>query len=223
MAVSKYALVKIGDQFGNLTVLSPAEHLRVHNGKRLNSYKRWNCVCKCSTQFVAKDRNLRIGQAKSCGKCKPTDLERLISNTAESDPSKCWEWTGARNTAGYGSFQMRGKWMNASRAAYILLVGEIPNGLHVCHKCDNPPCVNPAHLFLGTHKENMADMRRKNRHRPPVLNGERHPMAKLNWDSVREILALRKAGERSASIASKFNVSKGAICDIIYGRRWQQP
>lgn len=223
MAVRKYAPVKIGDQFGKLTVVSPAEHLRVRSANRLNSYKRWSCVCKCASVVVVKDANLRKGDAKSCGKCKPSDFERLMANTAVLDVNSCWEWTGARNTSGYGAFQIGPKGMNASRASYMLHIGGIPNGMHVCHKCDNRGCVNPNHLFLGTHKDNMADMKRKNRQKTPRLSGERHPMAKLSWDMVQEIRSLRKAGELPAAIASRFNVSKGAICDVIYGRCWQQP
>lgn len=118
----------------------------------------------------------------------------------------CWLWTGAlRNKSGYGNY--RG--MVASRVAWTLVRGEIPDGKFVLHKCDNPLCVNPEHLFIGTKADNAIDMMMK----------DRHPR-KLSKDSVFEIRELHKNGTAQRALASKYGVSPSLVCRVVSGKQW---
>lgn len=134
--------------------------------------------------------------------------------------SGCWEWTGGFTRGGYGRFRMgsvadgtRGQ-RRAHRVSWELFHGPIPNGYDVCHACDNPPCVNPDHLFLGTRKDNMVDMRRKGR----AAANERHPQAKLTDGQVAEIRALGGTMPQH-KIGSLFGVDQRHISRILSGSR----
>src|SRR5258708_9493686 len=98
----------------------------------------------------------------------------------------CWEWTGYKASNGYGRFMLRGDAVRAHRACYEIYVGPIPEGMHVLHRCDNRGCVNPSHLFLGTHTDNMRDMEAKGRSRHP--RGDNHLSSKLTESQVRAII-----------------------------------
>lgn len=101
-----------------------------------------------------------------------TFLRRFWRRVAKADDEACWEWTGGRlQGKGYGRLGFRGKTGYAHRVSWIIANGEIPTGLFVLHRCDHPPCVNPAHLFLGDGDANMADMVAKGRQ----ARGDRHP------------------------------------------------
>src|SRR5690606_12878457 len=135
----------------------------------------------------------------------PKEIHRFWSKVDMSGgPNSCWEWQGSRDADGYGRFTSnRSKrlgfgpksWV-ASRAAWLIHTGHLPGDLLVCHHCDNPPCVNPAHLFLGTNNDNMRDMNRKGRHpRKAAWNpsGETNPRAKMTDEQVIE--ARRRVAE----------------------------
>jgi hypothetical protein len=135
--------------------------------------------------------------------------ERLV----RPDLGPCWEWNGHRRKWGYGSFQAPGI-NNASRAAYMFAYGELTDGMFVCHRCDNPPCVNPAHLFEGTPSENTRDMYQKRRHAFVVA----HPRLKLTDEDVRDIRASYTGawGQQSA-LARQYGVSDNQISLIVRG------
>jgi len=120
--------------------------------------------------------------------------------------NECWPWLAYKQADGYGTFRVPGdEKVKAHRMAWILMRGEIPEGLYVCHHCDNPSCVNPAHLFLGTHWDNVQDKvakgRQYNAGRPPSLSD----------DDVRYIRSSKEPGVR---LADKFGLSPASICNI---------
>lgn len=130
----------------------------------------------------------------------------------------CWNWRGGKTVHGYGRLIVppRKGVVYAHRHAYELTFGPIPKGLEICHRCDNPSCVNPAHLFAGTHLANMQDARKKMR----VRFGERHGGAKLTADNISEIRQLRCEGVEQRSIAVRFAVSQSTVSLILSGKRW---
>ena len=142
----------------------------------------------------------------------------------------CWEWTRGKNRGGYGKFRTRGrhgKFHRAHRAAWELTNGPIPDGLCVCHRCDNPPCCNPAHLFLGTQAENLRDMVAKGRGPSGAelgrrSAGEANGNRKLTALQVSEILARLAQGQTSVSIAAAYGVDRSNIRLIANGKTWRR-
>lgn len=155
----------------------------------------------------------------------PRTYEQIIKSVRErlealSEPvpaTGCWIFTGTTNRLGYGYIAWnKHKRMPAHRASYIVHVGPIPTGFDVCHKCDVRSCVNPDHLWAGSHQENMADMVAKGR--SPRMPGEQHPNAILNDDAVRFI---RASNEPKRLIAKLIGVSPTTIGDVRSGKSWK--
>ena len=141
-------------------------------------------------------------------------------------PEECWPWKAARHPAGYGTFWNGARLVKAHRHAWTLLVGPIAEGLCALHRCDNPPCCNPAHMFLGTDADNQRDARAKGRavDPPPTPRGESQHLARLTEADVREIRRLFQRGHRefgSRGLARRFGVDRGTITAVIKGLTWK--
>jgi HNH endonuclease len=136
--------------------------------------------------------------------------------------SDCVIWPRAKDRKGYGAVYLDGKMRKAHRVAWEKHHGQtVPDGLMVMHHCDNPPCVNPDHLFTGTAADNTADMMAKGRHRIGVrLHGEDNPAAKITQDGVREIRALRSQGLSLRKIAAQFGIVNAQVGNIARGKHW---
>lgn len=137
--------------------------------------------------------------------------------------NNCWNWTACKDKDGYGVFNINPnrKYEKAHRFIYELQFGEIPKDKIVCHHCDNPSCVNPQHIYLGTYTSNARDREKRNRGRDQ--NGTKNHMAVLNWGKVKRIRGMWQSGEfTQKDIADHFNVSRGCITGIIYNVNWRE-
>jgi hypothetical protein len=133
----------------------------------------------------------------------------------------CWEWNGSRKARGYGQINAGGRggaMLKAHRVSWAIHFGSIPDGLHVLHRCDNPPCVNPDHLFLGTNKDNASDCKSKGR--KASLAGEQNGRAKLNCGAVLAIRALASEGVSRDEIKDRFAISRTTVREIIERKKW---
>lgn len=155
--------------------------------------------------------------------------ERFEQYFAKTTDGSCWLWTGGLLKSKHGSKHDCGQFnFNATnnratrkneaayRSAWKIYRGDIPDGMSVCHKCDNRLCVNPDHLFLGTHAENMADMMKKERH-PVVAMGSKHAWSKL---TEKDVLEIRSSKEPPSVIAKRFNVTQTNINFIRSRKTW---
>lgn len=136
----------------------------------------------------------------------------------------CWEWTGARKKEGYGATGYRlapGKrrLVHAHKLSWEIHFGPVPVGIQVCHRCDNPPCVNPDHLFLGTQADNIADMIAKGRH--VAVRGAASPHAKLTEEAVSSIRKLRAQGVTLQELAEMYGVALQNISMAANRKSWR--
>lgn len=149
---------------------------------------------------------------------------RLFNGISVNNSTGCWEWNKTKNNHGYGQLTVNKKTAFAHRLSYELFNGEIPNGSQVLHKCDNPSCINPAHLSIGTASDNMRDCynRGRSKLKPNSMPGTQNPSAKLNATDVLEIRKLLKNGHRQHKIAKLFGISQSNVSDIKRGVIWNE-
>jgi len=151
---------------------------------------------------------------------KPAPInQRFWSKVDMSNPFGCWPWLGYRYN-GYGRFNYEGRSTKAHRVAWFLRHGFVSSDKHICHRCDNPACCNPDHMFLGNAWANAQDRTRKGRSKGGSQPGERHPQAKLTWSTVRTIRRLFNEGAAMPALAREYGVSKENVRLIVRNQGW---
>lgn len=169
------------------------------------------------------------------------DVARFHSRTHTAASDECWLWNGRPNASGYGRISLGGKaggYQLAHRVAYAIAHGSIPEGAVICHECDTPACVNPAHLFPGTQRDNIRDASRKgrlatgedhglNRHPQCRQRGEGHWKASLSADDVRALRAEYEAGRDGTGprvtqqeLADRHGLTRRHMSDVLTVKRW---
>lgn len=174
------------------------------------------CV-HCGKPFQKRKETARFCSKKCTGHFfhPATDpIERFWKKVSIAGPDECWPWIGARNSYGHGEFWRRDQTQGmAHRFAWEIKNGPIPDGMVVCHRCDNPPCCNVRHLFLGRPADNSADMTAKGRQ----SRGEAHPVSKL---SEQDVLSIRSSTESGVLLGARFGISSVQVSNIRRRKQW---
>lgn len=200
---------------------------RCKENKEENAFSKAQKVCKaCYAEWYAKKRSKICLECKSLCKGKRhiycSNECKIIHNTNKI-PGGCWEWKGKIHSSGYAvtkDYDNKNSNIQVHRLSYSIFKGKIPEGLCVCHSCDNRKCCNPKHLWLGTHKDNNQDCLKKGRNSGGQPPGEKNPASRLNEKQVKEIRELLKTKIDRSEIAKKYEISKQTVFDIQARRSW---
>lgn len=188
---------------------------------RLVGMAQGSTVCgTCGTPFKTSDPRRKFCSPPCAYAYLKRDMaDRFWEKVDRSGGAdSCWPWRAKRDKHGYGKFGTVGKHQtHASRVAWELTHGPLPHELHVCHACDNPPCCNPAHLFVGSRRDNMADAVQKGR----IGHGERMPQSLLTDTLVQDIRRRVAAGEVQLRIAEEFGVAPSTINNVVSRKTWR--
>lgn len=195
-----------GLRFGKLVVLSFAGigHRKQHV---------WKCQCDCGGQKVVTTGLLNAGQTRSCGCLRPRNKSmtaRLWSRLKVNELTSCWEWQGAKHAFGYGKLTIRGVLQSAPRVVYELLIGPVPENAFVLHRCDNPACCNPEHLYAGTAKDNMMDRAVRGRQKTKLTLAQ----ARAIWH------ACQSHSESYGALGRRYGVTPATVKAIARGQTW---
>lgn len=195
-----------GRRIGRLTVIGPAP---TKAGKA-----QWECRCECgATAVVSGDRMRGKIPTRSCG-CQ-LSISRGLQRVPDADrfwpkvdkSGDCWEWAAARDGCGYGLFRRSDRVKRAHIVSWEMGNGPVPAGMEVCHGCDNPPCVRPDHLFIGTKSANQIDSSRKGRRSNQIL-------------SVADVEFIRSSRLTRSELAARFGVKPGTIGCVLRREIW---
>lgn len=197
------------------------------NGAATKQCSQCRRVLPLDWHHYGKNKRSSFGFESACKECKRPGgkrrgprgdmAARFWFYVAKSDG--CWLWNGGRTRLGYGIFKSGIGTTVAHRASWALEHGSLPpDGVEVCHRCDTPACVNPAHLFLGTHKDNMRDMSAKGRTGKHDQRGELNAKCRLTDEAVARMIALRDAGTSGSDLAALFGVSCQYVYAVCNGR-----
>lgn len=162
----------------------------------------------CENKLCVNPEHIKLWESLACKKI----FDRM-NNCKVIDELGCWVFTGSCSK-GYGRISYKGNRVSIHRLSYSLYNGEIPDGMFVCHKCDNRKCFNPEHLFLGTNSDNLQDCAKKGRHH----HGNQHAMAKINGHTAQLI---RLENGPQSKIAEKFGISQSLVSNIMNRKVWK--
>ncbi len=170
----------------------------------------------CGKTYAPRARQPRPEQCSV--PCRLLFESRLENSPRPAIGSPCWIWIGGVDRKGYGRISVDSRRQFVHRVAWRVAFGPIAPGLGVLHRCDNPPCFNPSHMFLGTDADNVRDMIAKGRNGQP--KGAAHPRARLAEEDVRLIRDAYDEGVSPAAMALLYDVSRSTISHIVLRRKW---
>lgn len=197
-------------KFGHLTVVR-----RVENNKSAQS--QWLCKCSCGNEIICVGAMLLRNHYKSCGCRHGLTLQQYIKSKVKVTKDGKWLWQGCFFRGKYGQAMWKGEHWRAHRLSYTAFVGEIPEGMCVCHKNDCPQDVNPENLFLSDNDGNMRDMVEKGR----ASRGSKNFNAKFTDEEVKQIRIRCQKGETKLKVSEDFNVHRSTIERICNGETWK--